>query len=692
MTLPLVRVEQPLEAPFQLRVRLRARRYASRLRAAWTAEQSEPGQGLTIGHAEVDTALSDPNLRSAAFGDQAVAKDLDTAIRAADELAASAADWDLMRREFGLGEADLDFLMLLLAAESNPALWRVYGYLNDDVRACHATPALAAEMFEWPPGIGIDGASPLARWRMAWPIEGAGTGASAAPWVLDPHIASWLARGPCADPALGDTVEMISGRDIAGFECLYPEALAAMRDYAIALRPLSREAPRAIELELVGPAGAGKRILAAQLCERLGLDLLVADVPRLVGPDVPLNVAIERLIRVSRLGRLTRTPVLWRQADSIPFEPWRSTRFARAGSLTLLAVAAPRGDHDALTPRRTFRLPALGRAARVNLWEHLSDEPVPSQVGEWQFVPGEIASAAASAAAGPEAVAEVCRQLLYQAPGELFTPMPCPYTWNDMVLTPGVRDHVEEFLAHARLRGEVYEGWGFDRLVPLGRGVSAMFAGPSGTGKTMAAQVIARSLDMDLYRVDLAGVMNKYIGETEKRLKQIFDTCQRANVVVLFDEADALFGQRMQVKDAHDRFANVQIDYLLQRMDQFDGVAILASNRKSDIDPAFMRRLRFIVDFVEPGPAERLRLWQMALLAETPAGEPLLEPIDWNYLATKLPLTGADIKNAALGAAFRARHEQSRIRMDHVLAAVRRELAKRSVVLRMADPEAVGHA
>src|SRR6185503_6939681 len=175
--------------------------------------------------------------------------------------------------------------------------------------------------------------------------------------------------------------------------------------------------------------------------------------------------------------------------------------------------------------------------------------------------------------------------------------------------------------------------------------------------------------------------------ETEKRLKQVFDACERANVLLFFDEADALFGQRMQVKDAHDRFANIEIDYLLQRMEQFDGVAILAPNRKSDVDKAFLRRLRFIVDFVQPGPAERRVLWQLALVPRAPGGDELLDAIDWDFLADRLPMTGADIKNAALCAAFLARSEGARIAMPHLLAAVRRELTKHGVVLRPGDWE-----
>ena len=180
-------------------------------------------------------------------------------------------------------------------------------------------------------------------------------------------------------------------------------------------------------------------------------------------------------------------------------------------------------------------------------------------------------------------------------------------------------------------------------------------------------------------------MVNKYIGETEKRLKQVFDACERANVMLFFDEADALFGQRTQVKDAHDRFANIEIDYLLQRMEQFEGIAILATNRKGDLDKAFLRRVRFIVDFMPPGPAERLALWRRVLPAQTAKGEPLLQEIDWNFLSAKLNMTGADITAAALDAAFLAYSQGKRIGMEHVLHAARRTMTKQGVVLRPGD-------
>jgi SpoVK/Ycf46/Vps4 family AAA+-type ATPase len=251
-----------------------------------------------------------------------------------------------------------------------------------------------------------------------------------------------------------------------------------------------------------------------------------------------------------------------------------------------------------------------------------------------------------------------------------------------------VRKQLDDLEAHVRLSGPVLDDWGLRRLTPTSRGTTALFAGPSGTGKTMAAQVLARSLELDLHRVDLAQVVNKYIGETEKRLAQLFDACERNSVLLLFDEADALFGQRTKVRDAHDRFANIEIDYLLQRMESFDGVAILATNRKGDLDSAFVRRLRVIVDFLVPGPAERLRLWGLSLPAETPTGEPLSHDIDHASLAEELPLTGAEIKSIVLAAAFAARAADELIGPEHVLAAARGEVAKRGGVLREPRPPA----
>jgi len=259
------------------------------------------------------------------------------------------------------------------------------------------------------------------------------------------------------------------------------------------------------------------------------------------------------------------------------------------------------------------------------------------------------------------------------------------------VLAPHIEQHLRELEARARLHGDVLDDWGFADLTAMGPGLTALFAGPSGCGKTMAAQVLARSLGLDLYRADLAGVVSKYIGETEKHLRTVFRACQRAPVLLLFDEADALFGKRTQVRDAHDRFANIEIDYLLQCMEEFGGTAILATNRKADLDTAFVRRVRFIIDFVPPSATERTRLWRQALQGrKDAAGSPLVDDLDWAALGTELDMSGADIKSAAVAAAFLARSQDTRIGMRHVLAACRRELEKRQVVVRPGQLETRG--
>jgi SpoVK/Ycf46/Vps4 family AAA+-type ATPase len=219
----------------------------------------------------------------------------------------------------------------------------------------------------------------------------------------------------------------------------------------------------------------------------------------------------------------------------------------------------------------------------------------------------------------------------------------------------------------------VYGDWGFARVTSRGLGISALFSGASGTGKTMAAEVLANELGLDLFRIDLSAVVNKYIGETEKNLRRLFDAFEESGAVLFFDEADALFGKRTEVRDSHDRYANVEVSYLLQRMESYRGLAILATNFKAALDPAFLRRLRFIVEFPAPGRAERRRIWANAF----PAGEEGVptDGLELDRLA-RLDLAGGNIFSAALNAAFRAAAAGGAVTMAEVLEAARDEYAK----------------
>jgi len=692
-------ITQTLRSPepvFMTRIRLRAQRRILWLRDFWSSSMSDEMQGLAISHKEVDRILVDPeqhaNAESIFYVRDAHARQLNKRIDTIEQLFIAEDRWVKLRQDFCLSAQEIDLLTLAVAVEIDPLLRRVYGYIQDDANASFPTPWLAASLFQWSSVTRFGPELPLVAWRMAWPLEGlANPWSASAPWMADPHIVSWLTQGYGQDPALDKAVVLLPSSQVEEGISLYPAQLSAMKAFVQAMRPAQDSssaegsAPTPIEIELVGPSGAGKRTLAGQFCSLQGHSMLAADASLLFGADVSLPVQVERATRAARTARLSGAVLYWYHIEGVDSRIWS---IAPVGSdLIIFGTSSLTQQRLNGVAKKTFHLPLLTRTVRTALWQHLSNAPIPYQITDWVLTPAEIINAVRVAPAGKEAVAEACQHVLNQGPDELFTPLPCPFTWDDIILSPGVRQHLTELEDQARLRWLIYEEWGFKRLFALGQGVTALFAGPSGTGKTMAAQVLARSLGMELYRVDLAGVMSKYIGETEKRLKLIFDTCERANVLLFFDEADALFGQRTQVKDAHDRFANIEIDYLLQRMEQFDGIAILATNRKGDMDPAFLRRLRFIVDFVHPGPTERLSLWQLALPRQAPNGNELLDGIDWDFLATKLNMTGADIKAAALGAAFLAHAAGTRISMKQVLYAARREMAKQGINLRASDGE-----
>jgi hypothetical protein len=252
-------------------------------------------------------------------------------------------------------------------------------------------------------------------------------------------------------------------------------------------------------------------------------------------------------------------------------------------------------------------------------------------------------------------------------------------TWDDLILPAQEKALLRQIMDQVGQRHRVYQAWGFGRRLSRGLGISALFAGESGTGKTLAAEVIARELQLNLYRIDLSQVVSKYIGETEKNLRKLFDAAEDGGTILFFDEADALFGKRSEVKDSHDRYANIEINYLLQRMDAYRGLAILATNMKSALDPAFMRRLRFVVTFPFPGVPERQRIWARVFpeQAET-------EALDYAGLA-RLNLTGGSIQNIAINAAFLAARAGGPITMELIAQAARGEFRKLDKPVNEAD-------
>jgi hypothetical protein len=252
-------------------------------------------------------------------------------------------------------------------------------------------------------------------------------------------------------------------------------------------------------------------------------------------------------------------------------------------------------------------------------------------------------------------------------------------TWDNLVLPERQKTVLKEIAVHIRYRGRVYDAWGFAAKSSRGLGISALFEGASGTGKTMAAEVLANELRLDLYRIDLSQVVSKYIGETEKNLRQVFDAAEAGGAILLFDEADALFGKRSEVKDSHDRYANIEVSYLLQRMEAYRGLAILTTNMKSTLDTAFLRRIRFVVQFPFPDASYRAEIWKRIFPRETPT-----DGLDIGKLA-RLNIAGGNIRNIALNAAFLAANDGGAVRMGHILAAARSEYGKMEKPLSSAE-------
>jgi hypothetical protein len=443
-----------------------------------------------------------------------------------------------------------------------------------------------------------------------------------------------------------------------------------------------RGASRRSPLLLVGTSAAQRTALFRGLCREAGVRGLTLD-----AADLPVDAA-ER----ERLARgLTREAALWPAALLV-----KTVRLENAGLLQAwlervnapVAVEVELGSTAEKVAGLRLEVPALSHAERKAVWARELgqvgagiDGALDAIVDAFGLDSAEIRATAGAvqeevalglATEGPAVAAwRLARAAARKSLDDLAARAEVTARWEDLVLPEEQMQVLKQIAANARGAFRVLQEWGFASRYARGLGLSVMFSGASGTGKTMAAGILARELGRDLYQIDLATVASKYIGETEKNLRRIFDAAERSGAVLLFDEADALFGKRSQVKDSHDRYANLEISYLLQRMEAYRGIAILTTNMQNSLDPAFQRRLRFVVQFPLPDAASRERIWRGVF----PPGAPVEESLDHAKLA-QLNVTGGVIRNIALLAAFLAADEGAAIGMRHVREAARTEYAK----------------
>jgi AAA+ superfamily predicted ATPase len=598
--------------------------YLARLSALWGAASDVGRVMASVGARPVP----DPAAREAVDAALAAAR-----TREDDPLARIAAALDL-----DVGEE------LLVAgawwAETDPHFAIALGCAHDDAGRRYASASLLRLLLE-PFGVAVPPAVPdghaLARCGVLEP--GAGV---AGPLELTPVARDLVAGGvpaPIGDPGPPP-------RRLGGLRAALARHLRAGRGPVV----------------LRGPHGVGRRALAAAAARDAGL------VP--VGPEHPAP-QLRLLARAGGGVPVVPAELLadlgWEERD--PLVAWAPPGPAPAGHL----VDVPAPTHAERARRWRRELPSSGGGRRAG------DRLARAMASRFSFTEGDIAAVGARARAeadwrgrplDADMVWESARRHPQHALDRVAALLSPSFTLDDLVLRGDARRALDELVAHVALQDVVLDGWGFRRRLPRGQGVAALFSGPPGTGKTMAAEAVASALGQDLYRIDLSAVVSKYIGETERNLASAFSEAERAGAVLLFDEADALFGKRTEVRDAHDRYANLEVNYLLQRVETFTGLAILATNRGSAIDDAFLRRLRFAIRFELPDRQLRRELWRRAFPPEA-----ALAPMRWDALA-EAELAGGNIQAAALAAAYLAAGDGDVIGPSHVERALRREYDK----------------
>ncbi len=599
---------------------------------------------------------------------------------------------DLLGRRFGLSQRERDALLLVLGPELDPRFERLYGYLHDDLTRRRASADLVVRVLAADGGdyvalrraLGPGGA--LLREGLVRRDEASPASSLAAPLVADERVVDFLCGGDELDPRLGALARRVGPGPSAPVV-----APPAVRTALARLGDAWREGQVHQGLYIHGPAGAGRAAAALALCEGLGLGALRVDLA------AALRETPERFARAIELARrealLADRVVVWEEFDALPEErratvllatcpprgprvraillganAWEPAASAYAGEIGAVAWARP-----GLPERR-----ALWTAALARHGASLPADELAGLVAAYGLTGGPIVDVVASAvrASGPALTRRdldaALRRRASHALGPLARPLTPRLQWEDLVLAPDRKDVLREICRHALHREKVLDAWGMRTGLAGGRGLIALFTGASGTGKTLAAGLIAGKLGVDAYQIDLSSVVSKYIGETEKHLARLFDEAEAASALLFFDEADALFGKRTEVRDAHDRYANIETSYLLQRLDSYDGVVILASNFRRNMDEAFLRRMHFCVDFPLPEAAERLEIWRRVLPPELPRAA----DIDLPALAERFQLAGGNIRNIAVAAAFLAAADDSPLAMRHLVAATRREFQK----------------
>jgi len=594
--------------------------------------------------------------------------------------------WSHLATRLDLSPLAQHILLLAAAPDLDPKYAPLIAYLNDDVSARWPTFDLARRLFAPSPerepalALALAAGGPLFRDGL---VKRIGQSGDRRPTPLT----TFAAAPVLVDRLLGRPPSLPDGLSLRQDGCRATEIAPQLAE----LVPLlAHDEARPLVL-LQGERGSGRLAAAEALAHRLGRAALRADLKRLQSPDGDLAARLGDAVLTARLYDAALLIV----ADHADIDPGLALL---ADAPVPVLIVAPADGRWAAALRHapvaavSFALPDV--AQRRRLWaDALAREGLAAQgaavdrvANRFRLTPGRIAEATVAARIAARVPrgnpAGITTPLLLSAArgqvaldlGSLATQVTADYGWNDLVLPPAALRQLRELADAIVNRDRIFRDWGFAR--GGASGLAALLAGSSGTGKTMSATVVARETGLDLWRIDLSSVVSKYIGETEKHLERIFTAARDGNAILFFDEADALFGQRSEVKDAHDRYANIEVAFLLQRLEAHDGVSILATNLAKNVDQAFSRRMHAVIEFPMPDAAARERLWRGVF----PSAAPLARDIDFAFLAKQFAFAGGDIRVAALDAAFLAAAKDNVVTMQFLIQAVARQMLKQGKV------------
>ena len=688
-------------------------------------------RGLFISEEEIDLMLTEKNNRA----DDAKGEADIAALRAgierlemtiARKTTATTKEHDLplvdIARLFNLSPFDVDALLLCLAPELDLKYEKLYAYLQNDVTRkkpsvdlilnllCDSVEAkiLARQR--------LHRESPLIKHQIIYYPGDATveqTPLLAQTLKLDDRVLNYLLGLDVVDSRLAAFAKLVMPR--ASMEALVMEAdikekLALSFESRAARATKDKRAGASIFI-FHGPEGVGKRFAAEALCQSAGVALLIADARQILSSGADFAPVVSRLLREASLRAC---PIYFDNAQVLAEENDKSVQLHHAltGALEdhsgIVFIGSHQGWNSINDVKAEFyfkmAFPAPAPYLRRRLWQTFLSQDgqrlsrnvdLLLLADKFALTAGKIHSAVVEAkhlsSMRGKDDCEIIAEDLYQAcrtqsatrlasMARKITPL---YTWQDITLPVDRLNQLKEICAHVKHHQRVFDEWGFNGKISLGKGIGILFVGQSGTGKTMAAEIIAHELGLDLYKIDLSCVISKYIGETEKNLSKIFQEAEQSNAILFFDEADAVFGKRSDVKDSHDRYANIEINYLLQRMEEYEGTVILASNFKKNIDDAFTRRMRFVIEFPFPNEIYRRRIWENIF----PRSTPLNDDIDFGFLARKIHIAGGSIKNVALNAAFMAAEDGGIVKMEYIIRAAKREFEKAGRLCVKADFE-----